>query len=280
MSQCINCNSARSSFLYRKNNFDIFKCDDCGLVFTRIPPGYDLSKIYAEGYFTGKQADGYAHYKESEKVLRREFRKSAALLWKLTGYRENLKLLEVGSAYGYFLDEARDYFDCRGIEISGEAVKYSVGRGRRVFCGQVTAELLKKIGNVDIIAMFDVIEHLPNPVETISLLDKYLNDGGLLMVVTGDIDSLLAKVMKKRWRLMTPPQHTFFFSQATLESLLQKFNYKIILKERPWKFVPFGLISYQLGNWVGMRSKWLEHLGNIGVKINLFDTLRIVAKKD
>jgi 2-polyprenyl-3-methyl-5-hydroxy-6-metoxy-1,4-benzoquinol methylase len=266
--------------LYRKNSFDIFKCDSCGLVFTRIPPGYDLSKIYTEDYFTGNQTDGYAHYKESEKVLRREFRKSAALLWRLTGQRENLKLLEVGSAYGYFLDEAKDYFDCRGIEISREAVKFSVARGRNVLCGQVTDELLKEIGNVDIIAMFDVIEHLPNPVEVLSFLDKYLNAGGLLMVVTGDIDSLLAKVMQNRWRLMTPPQHTFFFSQTTLENVLQKFNYKVILKERPWKFVPLGLIAYQLGNWVGMRSKWLEQLGNIGVSINLFDTLRIVAEKN
>lgn len=280
MTRCINCNFTQFSFLYEKNDFNILKCDECGLVFTDIPPGYDLRKIYSEEYFTGKQADGYVHYKESEKVLRREFRNDVTLLRRITGYRENLKLLEVGSAYGYFLDEAGDYFECRGIEISGEAAKYSRDRGHHVFCGEVTGDILKKIGNVDIIAMFDVIEHLPNPVETISLLDKYLNEGGFIIIVTGDIDSFLAKMMKKKWRLMMPPQHTFFFSKTTLESVMHKFNYEIILKERPWKFVPFGLMSYQLGNWVGIRLKWLEKLNSIGVNINLCDTLRIVAKKN
>ena len=132
---------------------------------------------------------------------------------------------------------------------------------------------------VDIIAMLDVIEHLPNPAETVSLLDKFLNSGGLFLVVTGDIDSVPARVMKKKWRLMTPPQHTYFFSKKTLTGLFRKFNYEIVKMDRPWKFVPLGLAFYQLGCRLGTRIKWLEKLSNVGVYLNLFDTVRIVAKK-
>ena len=278
-SRCINCNSNQFLFLYKKNNFNILKCNRCRLVFTDIPAGYDIKKLYGEGYFNGKQPDGYTNYKGSENVLRKEFCKNVAVLRKLTNYRENLRLLEVGSAFGYFLDEARQYFDCNGIEISEEAVKYAGERGHNIYCGEINEELLKRIGSFDIVAMFDVIEHLPNPIETLSLLDKYLESGGLFLVVTGDIDSVPAKIMKRRWRLMTPPQHTCFFSKGTLTRVFRELNYDIIKKDRPWKFVPLGLVFYQLGSWLGVRITWLEKLNKQGVYLNLFDTVRIAAQK-
>ncbi len=251
------------------------------MVFTGIPSGYDLKKIYTEGYFCGKQTDGYAGYRESEKVLRKEFEKSVRMIRKWTGYRQDmkLKLLEVGSAYGYFLDEAEKYFECYGVEVCMEAVEYAIQRGHRVFCGEVNEEFLKKTGPVDIVVMLDVIEHLPNPIESLSLLDKYLNPGGLFLIVTGDIDSIPAKVMKKRWRLMTPPQHTCFFSKRILVDLFREYKYEIIRTDRPWKFVPLGLVFYQIERRLGFGIKWFEKISHTGIYLNLFDTIRIAARK-
>ncbi|HET7115467.1 MAG TPA: class I SAM-dependent methyltransferase, partial [Hanamia sp.] len=171
------------------------KCRKCKMVYTRIPEGFDLLGIYDKSYFQGGQQYGYGDYAASEKVLRKEFAKSVRIFKSLTKNQADLKLLELGSAYGYFLDEARDSFDCIGLEVSKDAAQYSIDRGNKVLTDYYDEATAERIGKIDVVAMFDVIEHLPDPLGTIQLIDKYLKKDGLILITTGNIDSLLAKLM-------------------------------------------------------------------------------------
>src|SRR6185436_8265444 len=112
-----------------------------------------------------------------------------------------------------------------------------------------------------------------------SLLWAALNRGGVLMLSTGDWDSLLARLMKKHWRLMTPPQHLFYFTRASLVALLEKIGFELVYCSRPWKFVPLGLAAYQLSNKTGLRLPILESLNRLAVPLNLFDTVQLIARK-
>jgi SAM-dependent methyltransferase len=275
---CRICNAHTFTPLFTKAGFDILKCSNCEIVFTSIPEEFDLLKIYDESYFQGGQSDGYGNYLGTEAVLRREFHKSVQLLREQTGYAPGLRLLEIGSAYGFFLDEASKYFECTGIEVSAAAANHSRQRGHRVLTDVLSERTLPDIGMVDIVAMFDVVEHLPDPVATFRLIDRCLNPGGRIVLTTGDIDSLSAKLFGKRWRLMTPPQHTFFFSRSTLRMIFEKMHYTLDVVKRPWKGVPLSLAFYQLGSRLGFRLKALEQL-NVHVPVNLGDTVLIVAKK-
>ena len=67
--------------------------------------------------------------------------------------------------------------------------------------------------------MLDVIEHLRDPAETVRLLVEALAPRGLLVITTGDWGSLCGRLMGRHWRLMTPPQHLFFFSKSNLAAL-------------------------------------------------------------
>lgn len=254
------------------------RCAGCDIVFTHIPPGVDLLSIYDESYFQGGQSDGYGNYLGTEAVLKREFKKSVDLLRDLTGRQAGLRLLELGSAYGFFLDEAARYFDCLGVEVSNSAAEYSRQRGHHVINEPLTDATVPAIGTVDVVAMFDVIEHLPDPLATLTVIDRCLRKDGLIVLTTGDIGSISARVFGKRWRLMTPPQHTFFFSQDTLRSIFEKMNYRIEIVKRPWKVVPLSLAFYQLGSRLGFRLKALEKL-NVFVPVNLGDTVLMVARK-
>jgi SAM-dependent methyltransferase len=275
---CKICGGRTFSELFKKNGFDILKCSSCGIVFTRIPPGFDLLSIYDESYFQGGQADGYGDYLGTEAVLRREFKKSVDLIRGVTGHQAGLKLLELGSAYGFFLDEASRYFECRGIEVSLPAAEHSRRRGHRVVDGILTERVASEIGGVDIVAMFDVVEHLPDPVATFRLIDRCLNDNGVVVLTTGDIESLYARAAGRRWRLMTPPQHTFFFSPRTLGGMFERMNYTVEVVKRPWKLIPLSLAFYQLGSRLGLRLKPLEKLNAI-VPVNLGDAFLMVARK-
>jgi SAM-dependent methyltransferase len=275
---CQICQAQTFSRLFKKNGFDILKCSSCGIVFTRIPPGFDLLSIYDESYFQGGQPDGYGDYIGTEAVLRREFRKSVDLIRKLMGQRSGLRLLELGSAYGFFLDEASKYFECLGIEVSTSAAEHSRKRGHHVIDGILTEQALSQIGSVDVVALFDVVEHLADPVATFRLIDRCLNKDGVVVLTTGDIESLYARVAGRSWRLMTPPQHTFFFSPRTLSAIFERMNYKVEVVKKPWKLVPLSLAFYQLGSRLGFRFKLFERL-NLLVPVNLGDAVMIVARK-
>jgi len=248
-------------------------------VFTNLPNNFNLLDIYDQSYFSGGQDDGYVNYIASEKILRLEFKKTLSLIRHFTNGSHGLRLLEIGSAYGFFLDEAQDFFSCTGIEVSEEGVLFSRNRGHEVIHGVADDATLHALGHYDVIVMLDVVEHLPSPQETIRLLRSHLREDGILLIVTGDVSSVLARITGKFWRLMTPPQHTYFFSEETLSRLLKDLEFKVEYTNRPWKFVPLNLALYQLTARIGLKFSWLNKFNSIGFNVNLFDTIRIIARK-
>ena len=275
--RCVVCQTRTEPVVvWEKWGYPILRCDRCGVGWTYVGNEFDATSLYNRSYFEGGQKDGYADYLRSESVLRIEFRRALAQL-RRHGTKGG-RLLEVGCAYGFFLLEAQRYFECSGIEISDDATKFCRSRGLDVRFGTVTEDLITQ-GPFDAVVMLDCVEHLVNPGETLAILWHALSKRGSLMISTGDWASFLACVMGRRWRLMTPPQHLFFFSRRTLTSLLAKTGFRVVHYARPWKIVPLGLIAYQLGSRLRFRLPSLELLNSVGIPVNLFDAVRLVARK-
>ncbi len=263
--------------IYYKWNYPIYQCEQCLLGSSGVTEQTDVLSIYDEGYFQGARPDGYANYAQSEKPLRAEFNRTITYL-RDSGPKQG-RLLEVGCAYGFFLLEAQNYFDCTGIEVSQAAVDYCLQRGLNVHCDTVNAETIRNYGQFDVVVLLDVIEHLPDPAETLRLLHQIMNPGGVILISTGDWRSILARVMGKRWRLMTPPQHLFFFSPQNLAQLLEKSGFELARVEHPWKIVPFELMLYQITRRLGIQFDLGQRLGSVGFPVNLFDAMRVLAKR-
>jgi SAM-dependent methyltransferase len=275
---CELCNSTtEQSVLYSVRHCLIYRCERCGLGSTEVPPELNVLDLYDESYFRGGQTDGYGDYLASEAVLRREFRSSVATL------RRHVppggRVLEVGCAYGFFLAEARQYFNCVGVEVSAPAVEHSRRLGLDVKQGVVTAAVLEELGQFDAIVMLDVIEHLDRPAETMRLLATAVRRNGVVMISTGDWGSRVAQLLGKRWRLMTPPQHLFFFSRPTLSRLLVQSGFDVLSSRHPWKVVPLGLMAYQAANRLGLRLPVTKALYSAGIPVNLFDAVQVIGRK-
>src|SRR5438128_63880 len=111
---CIVCAAAtRHDEVYEKGGYPIVRCARCGLGSTVVPEGFDPESIYGDDYFHGGRPDGYGDYAGSERSLRAEFRRALA---RLRRQIPSGRLLEIGCAFGFFLDEARRHFDCVGID--------------------------------------------------------------------------------------------------------------------------------------------------------------------
>ena len=254
---------------------DILQCCSCGLGRTEMS-GFDPVGYYTEDYFAGGHADGYSDYRGAEPVLRREFARSVEFIRR---FRPNGKLLELGCAYGFFLMEAARHFEVAGIELAADAAGHCRRAGLNVLQGMADEANLKRIGHVDAIVLFDVIEHLPDPRETLALCHRYLNPGGIIVLTTGDFGSTLARLAGAKWRLMTPPQHLWFFTQEAIRRLSEGLDLATEHVDHPWKIVPASLIIFQLRRMLGWRGGAVAGASRIGLPVNLFDAMRVVLRK-
>jgi 2-polyprenyl-3-methyl-5-hydroxy-6-metoxy-1,4-benzoquinol methylase len=130
---------------------------------------------------------------------------------------------------------------------------------------------------MDVIVLLDVIEHLPDPRETLRLCAQQLNPGGIIVITTGDFASLYARLAGPRWRLMTPPQHLWFFTPASMVRLAPLLDLELASLDHPRKFVPLSLVSFQLRRMLGMRPRPTS--SRLGLPINLFDAMRVTFRK-
>jgi 2-polyprenyl-3-methyl-5-hydroxy-6-metoxy-1,4-benzoquinol methylase len=261
-------------FLYAKNGCDVLECPTCGLARAQAP-AFDPAGYYTQGYFAGDHADGYADYLDTEPVLRREFARTLAFVRR---FRRSGSLLEVGCAYGFFLNEAKRYFAVSGIELSADAAAYCRRHGLAVETGSAEAVGRSVHGPFDVVVLLDVIEHLPDPHATLALLARALAPGGVIVLTTGDFASLAARALKSHWRLMTPPQHLWFFTPRSMERLARRAGLAVAALDHPWKIVPLSLVAYHLGRMAGVRVRLKA--GGIGLPVNLFDAMRIVLRRE
>lgn len=261
--------------LYTKNGCDILQCAACGLGRAQAN-GFDPGGYYTGDYFSGGHADGYADYLGAEPVLRREFRRTVEFIRRR---RDGGRLLDVGCAYGFFLQEAKHYYDVAGIEIAEDAAAYCRRQGLRVLTGLADAGNLAQCGMVDVIVLLDVVEHLPSPRETLALCARQLDPGGILVMTTGDFASLYARLAGVHWRLMTPPQHLWYFTRESVERMTRPLGLRMEAFDHPWKVVPMSLIAFQVRRMLGLGSRGTSSASRLGVPVNLFDAMRIVLRK-
>jgi len=268
---CIACGSLETRSLYEVRGFSIVRCAACGLGRTVLPPGVDPDSLYTEAYFTGGDPDGYADYAGSADDLRREFRRTLNVLPVRSG-----RLVELGCAYGFFLDEASTRFEVRGVEVS--EIARAACRAR----GHVVARDLAGVADrapFDAAVMLDVLEHLERPDEVLAELAALLRPGASLLLTTGDFDSRFARVTGRHWRLMTPPLHIWFFSPSTLTALLTRHGFRVQSITHPWKWVPLELAKYQLARHLGLQ-RFVRRVALPGrFPVNLFDAIRVVATR-
>lgn len=272
---CIACGGTSRRPIWEVRGYEIVACG-CGLASTVLPEGFDAASIYSEEYFQGGHADGYADYAASRGALAAEFRRSLDAI-----RRQEVRggtLLEIGCAYGFFLDEAARDFSVYGVEVSDHARSTCTARGLRVL-RDLPADG-DGLPAFDVGVMLDVIEHLERPCDVLDRVHAVLKPGAPLLITTGDFGSLFARMTGRRWRLMTPPQHLWFFSPSTIRRLLERHGFAVREVRHPWKLVPVELIAYQAARYVGGQAA-VRRLTLPGfVPVNLFDAMRVIATRE
>jgi len=178
-----------------------------------------MQQMYRDPAYYEGGTSGYADtsYLDQETSLRATFK---ALLRNLD--RRGMAggdLLEVGSGYGYFLDEARSYFRRRvGTEFSEDGAARAREKGAEVFVGGI--EQLPRDVSFDCAVAIQVIEHIYDPIAFIGELVTRVKPGGHVVLATPDIGGALRKLMGRRWPSFKVPEHVVYFDFGSLQRLL------------------------------------------------------------
>ena len=276
---CIVCGGSRITPLYS----GILTCSDCGYVFADLAlADEEFVRLYQHNYFHDGE---YSDYCSDEQILRKNFKLRLKVLTKYLEPVRHKHLLEIGSAYGFFLDTAKDDFETvEGMDITAEGVQHAqqaLGLDVREtdFLEYDTSGRLW-----DVVCLWDTIEHLSRPDRYLEKVGKHTQPGALLAITTGDIESLTARIRKRHWRLIHPPTHAHYFSQKTLARLLDRHGFDVIYSRHCGFYRSIDQVAYSIivGKWkmIGLYELLKKtRITEMSFYLNLFDISYVIARK-
>ncbi|HLL71594.1 MAG TPA: class I SAM-dependent methyltransferase [Pyrinomonadaceae bacterium] len=277
------CKVCESTAGYERVHGQLEQCRACGFVTFRDYTPESLAEIYTDDYFAGKE---YPDYVGQQDALRRSMRRHLAQMARYNPRRDSL--LEVGSAYGLFLDEARtEYGEVAGVDICESPTAYAREQlNLNVSCADFLG-LDFGSRRFDVVCLWDTVEHLSAPEAYLEKAARLLNPDGMVFLTTGDITSFNARLRGANWRQIHPPSHLHYFSRDTITRLLERLGFKVVGIETAsyyhTAYNVFASIRLRGGATGRVASLALNLIGErtarrVGVWINLGDIMFVAAR--
>ncbi len=283
---CIACDNSKHIFFSRKNSFTLYKCVECSkIVINPIPKSFD--NVYNQEYFSGaKNGFGYVNYDKDKEAMKNVFHKYLDKIEQYIINNKNKKILDIGAATGFFMKIAISKgFKIKGIEYSKDAAESGKKNGLNISVGTIEDYDSKK-EKFDVVTMFDVIEHIPNPKFSIKAVSNLLVKNGLLLINTPDSGSFFAKLMGSKWHLIVPPEHIHYFNKKSLITLLESNGFEIVEYTKIGKKFTLEYVSSMLARWTNVAvfdstTNMLKKsfIGQLSIPINLRDNMFVMARK-
>jgi SAM-dependent methyltransferase len=193
--------------------------------------------------------EGYAEAKDPVFAAQNEarirgFRKTLESVVKRLGMPPaGKRVLDVGCAGGAFLVAARDM----GFTVTGiEPARWMAAYGRENYQLEIRDGILESGAfeehSFDVITLWDVIEHLPQPLETLQIARSLLKPGGVLLVNYPDIGTLAARTLGRRWPFWLSV-HLIYYTRKTMTEQLRRAGFSTLWFESFWPVLPLGYIA-------------------------------------
>jgi 2-polyprenyl-3-methyl-5-hydroxy-6-metoxy-1,4-benzoquinol methylase len=246
----------------------VAECPQCRLAYQTPQPSPEASRAYMN--WRWRSTDAYV-----ASISNQVKRANKQLDLVQTYFDRPMKMLDFGAGAGAFVHAAiKRGWQAIGVEQSESARK----RAREYYGIDLVSELGE--GTYDVVTMWDVIEHISDPINLLATLRDHLAPGGLLFLETGNYESWLRVYEKDRWVLYLF-DHQFYFTPSSLEQVTNRagyanFNLLDTNHIYPWK--PWIILRHPLGSgqtwWEWRRAKrvWGIH-GDIHVMVGVVSRL-------
>lgn len=246
---------------YRFGSAALRRCRNGDCRFTFLD-GEAAPELYGDEYF---EAYAGGDYVGAERQRRHESRLRVELLASVSA--PPARLLEIGAAAGFFLDEAR----ARGYEGVGiEPNAAMATHARETLALDVRTGVLGEVeiepASFDAACAFHVVEHLPEPLASLRTIREALRPGGHLLIEVPNAESVAARRRGSSWKPLDLPYHVGQYGPRSLRALLERSGMEVLRVDT----VPFAFYGgtsragvMALGAMEAMRSRaplsWRPH---------------------
>ncbi len=202
------------------------KCEKCGLIYLNPRPTKEqLANYYPKDYLAHIPAID----DEPSLFLRLNRRYGLSRKCKaITARKRRGRLLDVGCGTGNFAHEMEKLggWEVMGLDTSQSAAHYARKRfGLEVYVGELE-EACFPDQHFDVVTLWDVIEHLPDPKGSLAEIARILRTDGLLVIGTPNGDSIDARLFGPFWSHWDAPRHFYLFSPHTLKQMLSQVGFQ------------------------------------------------------
>jgi 2-polyprenyl-3-methyl-5-hydroxy-6-metoxy-1,4-benzoquinol methylase len=257
---------------------DIVQCRQCGMVYNNPQPDPDaLLGIY-------KEVEDPL-YLEETKAREQTFKRSLDQLHQFI--QPPGKLLDVGCYTGVFMKiAAAEGWQVEGVELSSWAADIA----RESSIGTIYEKPLHQLSlpkdSFDVITLWDVIEHLTDPIDMLKNVNRLLKPGGILAFSTHMVDSPAVRIMGTRYPFFME-MHVTHFSRTTSARMLKEQGFELLrIKPHP-RILRTGYFLEKLYHKVKFQPvhsllKWLagkQWVSNRFIRLGLLGLVNIFARK-
>ena len=272
--ECDFCKSKNIEIKNRNSESNLYKCKKCNSLFRKY--FLTVSTDYSSKYFIEDYKNQYGKtYEEDEENLKRLAKNRLDIIKNI---KPEGKILDLGSAMGFFLKEASlNGYETEGIEISEYAANYCVNNLNLNVHNISLLGFEYKKKEYDIITAWYVLEHIYNFDKLLEKILFSLKEDGIFALAMPNGNGISGRYNKNYFKIV-PTDHAFETNYKALDNFLKKHSLKRIHLENKSVYYNRFCDIFNLG--FLKENKGLKNLYNLfAKKYNLGDTFECVYKK-
>lgn len=214
--------------LKQPGRFRMVRCQQCGLI--RQNPRLtwkSLRHFYPEDYvsYAPLIRDETSRWRRMERRYGMRKRMRA-----IERFQRGGRLLDVGCGTGIFLEEAQrsKHWEVMGLEPNEKAATYARQALQVPILPGLFHEIALPSDSVDVITLWNVLEHLDHPISSLRHAHRLLRDDGWLVFSIPNVESLDALIFGHYWLGWDLPRHLYLFPRSVLRTVLTATGFRIV----------------------------------------------------
>ena len=286
--QCVVCLANELDPKWNDKGYEWLQCRNCQSVQTTTTmEEAQLQEHYNDTYYEGHKDEivngRYVDYIGSRSFIQSNLRRRIDWALPHLNQQSGQRWLDVGCAAGFLLDVVRDYgYSPYGLDYAEFGPRYARQHLDMPNARQGTLDSIPSDfpTTFDVISFIDVLEHVPNPRETLLKTIELTAPGGYIIGETFDPTCLVANITGDKWHAVDPPNHLTIISEKGIAQLMEARGLELVQATRMvrWLSLPSVLTKFPLT--VGIAG-WMNNtpLKQLGIPIWLNDVVTWIYHK-